>query len=276
MSRETFKKTNLHQRVLNKFPRRSITASGINHLWVCDLVDMNSEALSKSGYILNCMDVLSRYAQAVKISTKTEAQIKNALEQIFEKFGAKPLKLWSDMESALISLKPWLSSQGIELYHTDNSYLGPGSHSVSLIERFNRTMKDAMFEYKYENKAMNWNQLIAYTIKNFIPKYNNKIHSTIKTSPHDAYFEKGEQVQLKEQQKRADEPKKEPKEILPVGTKVHLQKPQETIRGKKETKYYKKVDVISGHVNTNPSTYTLEGHGTTGYYRQQFILAITQ
>lgn len=31
----------------------------VNDIWAIDLVDMNSEQLSKSGYILNCVDVYS-------------------------------------------------------------------------------------------------------------------------------------------------------------------------------------------------------------------------
>ena len=273
MSRETFEKTNLHSRVFRKFPRRTITAPSINAVWCIDLVDMNSDELSNSGYILNAIDILTRYAQAVKISGKTEKHIKGALETLFEKFGSKPLKIWSDRESGLMTLKTWLQSEGIELYHTDNSYRGPGSHSVAIIERFNRTMKEAMFKYKYKNSGMNWHQLIAYTITHFIPEYNSNIHSTTKISPHDAYYEEDEDEQVDAQQERENKIKKAPKEIVKIGTKVHLQEKQTTIRGKKETKYNKKVDTISGYNYTNPMTYTMEGHGTTGYYRQQFILS---
>ena len=44
-----------------------------------------------------------------------------------------------------------------------------------------------MWEYKDTLPAMNTIQMIHYTIDHFIPYYNNKIHSTIKMTPNDAY-----------------------------------------------------------------------------------------
>jgi len=243
----------------------------VNDIWAIDLVDMNSEQLSKSGYILNCVDVYSRYAQSVRLHSKSKGEIQEAMEELFELFkNKKPEKIWSDKEGAIIGLKGWLADQGIELYHVENSYMGADSHSVSIVERFNRTMKEKMMEYKTELKNRNWNQLITYTINNFIPEYNNKVHSTLGTTPSEAYNKDIDvsHVHLE----REDETKAEPKQKLKVGDIVFLQKPKELIRGKKETKYYSEPEEISGIKHTNPTTYTLKGRGETGYYRQQFIL----
>ena len=64
------KKVNLHGRVIRKFERRTITAPDINDTWCIDLIDMNTDELSKSGYIFNCIDIVSRYAQSVAIPKK--------------------------------------------------------------------------------------------------------------------------------------------------------------------------------------------------------------
>ena len=115
------KKVNLHGRVIRKFERRTITAPDINDTWCFDLVDMNSEVLTKSGYIFNCMDIVSRYAQSVAIPQKNKINVKEGFLTMFKLFGAKPKKLWSDKESAVTGLKEWLLLEGIELYHTQNS-----------------------------------------------------------------------------------------------------------------------------------------------------------
>jgi len=146
-------KPNLFQTLQYKFPRRTIMVSSVNDTWTIDLIDMNSEQLSKSGYLLNCIDIYSRYAQSVRLHTKSKSEIEEAFKELFELFGnKKPSKIWSDKEGAIVGLKGWLSSQGIELYHVENSYMGADSHSVSIVERFNRTMKEAMMEYKTELK----------------------------------------------------------------------------------------------------------------------------
>lgn len=266
-------KTNLYQKLKYKFPRRTIEVPEKFHTFAVDLVDMNSEQLGKSGYILNVVDIATRYAQARKLSHKNEAEIQSALSDIFTVMG-KPRKLWSDMESGIT--ERLAKELGVEVYHVDNSYRGPDTHSVAIVERFNRTMKEAMMQYKTELGAKNWNQLIKHTIDNFIPEYNNKVHSTIKMTPNDA-LEKADNDQLKNMQdERASEVKKAPKDILTVGTKVYLQKKQEIIRGKKETKYHEQLYEITGIKETNPMTYTLSDWGETGFYRQQLIVANDQ
>jgi len=268
--RKIFEKTNLHKRVTYKFPRRTIQAPEVNDTWCIDLIDMNSSQLSNSGYILNCIDIMSRYAQSVRLHTKSKTEIEQALNTLFNLFDAKPKKIWSDKEGALVALKGWLAEKGIELYHVDNSYNGPNSHSVSIVERFNLSMKMKMREYKTELVNRNWNQIITYTIKNFIPYYNNKVHSTIGTTPLEAY--NGDFDVKTGQEERAMEPKEEPKKKLKVGDIVYLQKKKEIIRGERETNYYKTPETISGIKNTNPTTYTLKGWGDTGFYYQQFII----
>lgn len=267
-------KQNLYSRVRYKYDRRVVQAEQPNDIWALDLVDMNSTELSNSGYIMNAVDIASRYAQSVKLQNKSKESIIYGLSELFKLFGHKPLKIWSDKEAGLVPLKDdFLRENHIELYHVNNSYMGAGSHSVSIVERFNRTMKEAMMEIKTQYNG-NWNHIIAKTIDSFIPEYNKTVHGTIGTTPYNAYTGVVSAKRIhKEQEKRVNEKKKAPKEILPVGTRVHLQKRKTVIRGKKETKYHKEVYVISGHKDTNPITYTLYGMGKTGYYRQQFILA---
>jgi len=263
-------KPNLYQRLQYRFQRRTIQAGAVNDIWGVDLIDMNSEKLSKSGYIINAIDIHSRYAQSVRLHTKNKNDVAEAFNELFDLFGAKPKRVFSDMEGAIVGLSDWLKSQSIELYHVQNSYNGPDTHSVSIVERFNRTMRERMMEYKTELKNRNWNQLITYTINNFIPEYNARVHSTIGTTPEDAY--RGDIDVKHMHEEREAKIKKAPKQHLKVGDIVYLQKPKEIIRGKKETKYYDTPEEIAGVKDTNPTTYTLKGHGETGYYRQQFIL----
>jgi len=264
-------KTNLNKILKYKFPRRTIQVPAVNDTWCIDLMDFNSSELSNSGYILNCIDIMSRYAQSVRLHTKSKAEIEKAMIKLFELFDAKPKKIWSDKEAAMVGLKGWLADKGIELYHVDNSYNGPNTHSVSIVERFNGTLWKKMNQYRTENPNRNWNQTITFTIKNFIPFYNNNVHSTTGTTPLEAY--RGDFDLKAGQDERERKIKAEPKKKLEVGQVVFLQKPKEKIRGTNQTNYYKTPEKISEvRTATNPTTYRLEGWGDTSFYRQQFIL----
>ena len=267
------KKVNLHGRVIRKFERRTITAPDINDTWCIDLIDMNTDKLSKSGYIFNCLDIVSRYAQSVAIPQKNKINVKEGFLTMFKLFGAKPKKIWSDKESAVIGLKEWLLSEGIELYHTQNSYMGAKSYSLSLIERFNGSMSEKMWQYKDTLPAMNTIQMIHYTIEHFIPYYNNKIHSTIKMTPNDAYKGAFKNLLIDDQYNRERKLKKQPVKMFEVGERVHLQKKKTLIKAKSDTKYSKEVYTITAIKQTNPITYTLSSFGETGFYKQQLIPA---
>jgi len=261
-------KPNLHQKLTYKFPRRTIQVQAVNDTWCIDLMDFNSSDLSNSGYILNCIDIMSRYAQSVRLHSKSKGEIQQALSKLFELFNAKPKKIWSDKESSIVSLKGWLADKGIELYHVDNSYNGPNTHSVSIVEKFNQFMWDKMTEYKRDKPGTNWNQRITYTIKNFIPFYNNKVHSTTGTTPLEAY--NGDFDVKTGQDKRAMEKKDEPNETLEVGKIVWLQKPKQKIWATNDNKYYPTPETIVEVRNTNPTTYRLKGWGDTSFYYEQF------
>lgn len=270
--KKLLKKTNLHQRVFYRFPRLTIKAPGKNDTWAVDLMDWNSADLSNSGYLLNAVDVFTRYAQSMKLTEKTSDAIQIGLEGLFVKFNAKPKKIWSDLEPGLDALKPWLSTQRIEVYHTNNSYMGAGSHSVSIVERFNQEMNKYIFQYHTDYVA-NWKQAMTNAVNNFIPIYNNREHSTINMSPHQAYHGDDDvQVKLDDnQEERADKKRKGHTDKLKIGDEVYLQRHKQLIKGKKLTKYVPEVEVVSAVIQTNPITYKLKSKGETKYYRQQMV-----
>ena len=148
------KVANLSAHPRYNFDRRTTTANGVNDIWAIDLVDL---AKQNAGYILNCVDIFSRYAQAVKLHEKTEEELERGITELFRLFGAKPKNMWCDKESAVISLDDWLTSHGVHLYHVENSYTGPDAHGVGIVERFNRTMNFYMKLYRQQNRQQNYN-----------------------------------------------------------------------------------------------------------------------
>jgi len=250
------------------FDRRGVYVPYVNDTWAADLIDMTSR---EAGYILNVIDIFSRKAESVKIMSKSSESLKRAFEQILEKFGSKPKRLWTDKEAGLYGLKSWLEEKGIQIYSLNNSYLGPNTHSSPVIERFNRTMKGYMMKLKAE-KGGNYNTLMNETIRDFIPKYNEKKHTTLKATPNDVYNGNEPIYRTKvEHLRNVNRPRANLKPFK-VGDKVLLQKNfKNPIRGKTETTYYEEVRKIKQVKLTNPITYVLEDVEGT-FYRQQLKL----
>ena len=80
--------------------------------------------------------------------------------------------LWSDKGSEFISnhFKDFLNKNGIKLYHTENE------EKSSIVERWNKTMKNKMFEMFSENNntvnTVYWDKL-----DELVNDYNNTRHS---------------------------------------------------------------------------------------------------
>jgi len=257
-----------------KFPRRGIYTDEINNIWAVDLIDVSKK--TKGHYLMNAIDVFSRKSECVKIKKKTTASIKKGFELLFQKFGAKPKKIWSDLESGLMSLsKNWLADQNIEVYHTRNAYEGLTNHSP-IVERLNRTLRDYMMELKAEHPNQTWNTLFSQkNLDQFAEIKNNTKHRTLKEKPQEVYDEVVNPNKI--QRLHGNNFVKPRKNLIPlaVGQKVLLQKPKKIIRDKTESKYYPEVYTITEIVPTNPITYKIDPQWNgldQSYYRQQFKL----
>ena len=65
----------LHKPARKKFPRRKVYVPHKDHSWAMDFVDMRSFAKNNRGYkwIINIIDVWSRYAWSVPMKSKNAA-----------------------------------------------------------------------------------------------------------------------------------------------------------------------------------------------------------
>jgi len=253
------------QRIQTKFDRRGYYVDAPNEQFQIDLVDLTSK---NAGFMLNCIDVFSRYMHSVKLKNKSKEEIKRGLEEIFNKM-AVPKKIQSDMEAGLSPLKEWLQEKGVELFHIEHSF--NAKHSAPHVERLNRTMRDFMYDLKDKQKAQNWTQVSVQAIRKFPKYYNRKEHSSINMKPETAYYDQRAQPTVRAiNYKHYTAPRKEPPKGYKVGDFVYVAKPREAIRNKFTSKYTDKPFMISSIVNTNPTTYKLDGKNGS-YYAQNFI-----
>jgi len=163
----------LHRPVIKHFRKRKVIVRGIDQIWAADLIDMQTFANYNDGvkYLLTIIDVFSKYGWIVPLKQKTGIAVANALEQVFKE--RKPEKLWVD--------------KGKEFYNKDvrkliTIYSTENEEKSSVVERWNRTMKDRMFKYFSANSTRRYIDVLG----GLVDRYNNTKHSSIKMTPVEA------------------------------------------------------------------------------------------
>jgi len=111
-----------------------------NDLWRTDVVEMRSYTrFNKSyHYILTVIDVLYKYAWAIPLKTKSGNEMARAIAKIIQNDGRCPKNLQTDMGKEFYSA----NIQKILKKHDINHYSFYSVMKVSIIERFNRTLKN--------------------------------------------------------------------------------------------------------------------------------------
>jgi hypothetical protein len=166
---------NLHKPVVRKFQRNKFKAYGIDHIWQADLIDMKKLKFSNSHfeYMLTCIDIFSKFAWAIPIKKKTAEATKLGFQKIFED-NRFPEKIHIDQGNEFKGVcKIYLEKLGIETYFT-NTHI-----KASIVERFNRTLKNKLWRYLTFKKSKTY----IKDIQKLVDSYNNSYHSSIKTTP---------------------------------------------------------------------------------------------
>ena len=144
----------LHKPFSKHFPRRHVRAKSKDACWSMDLVDMQEWKEQNDGekYMLNIVDVFSRYAFSRPMKTKTAIDTYAAFLDIMEKSGRKPKSLWTDEGKEFYNsiFKSWLTQNNATMYSTF------GEHKSVICERFNRTLKTQNVEtiHRVEHSQM--------------------------------------------------------------------------------------------------------------------------
>lgn len=264
------KNNELHTKQEKSYPKRGVIAFAPMHILACDLVDYSKIPRKGFHYILNCVDVFSRKAESANLRTKSGKDIQKGFQQVFEKFGQKPRKIWFDQESGVVSgdTKNWLRQRQIELYHTF------GLDKVSIAERFNRTQKSILYKYEMANPNNKWCDFV----QEFVLKYNDTKHKSLGMTPNEAFSSKAKEALTKnlERYYQKRETKKSPT-VFKVGDRVRIFIKQETFSKGYQEKWSREVYVVSKVHPTNPTTYIVkDSNGNDmigGYYAQELLRA---
>ena len=239
----------LHKPIIRNFKRRKVNfGNKPNEIWSADLIDLKKLKKYNNGfqYIINIIDLYSRYAWSIPIKNKTGKSIVIAFESIIQQ-QQKPKKLWVVNGSEFYNkiFKKWLNDNNIEMYSTFNE------GKAVVIERFNRTLKNIMFKYFTANGTYKYIDILS----SLINEYNNKKHSSTKLSPKSKYLQLSEDSD----KKNFTSDKKLPISYdFKIGDKVRISKFKKKFEKGYTPNWTEEIFTIYAINMTNPVTYLIK------------------
>ena len=142
---------------------------------------MGEYANKNKGYrwILTAIEILSRYAFAIPVYRKdvknmTEA-VKELLKKFKKRFGKYPIVVQFDegKEFYNVGVRELLKNYNVDYFSTKSR------KKAAIVERFNRTLKTAMWKYFYSKGTYDWISVLDELVEN----YNGTKHTTIHMKP---------------------------------------------------------------------------------------------
>ena len=166
----------LHKPITQKFTKRRVFVKGVDEIWAADLVEMGkfSDWNKDIKYLLMVIDVFSKFGWIEPLKNKKGETVAAAFEKLF-KLGRQPRLLWTDKGKEFYNknVNQLLSKKNIKLYSTENE------EKSSVVERFNRTIKQMMWKMFSANNNTIYIDKIGELLKN----YNSSWHRSVRMSP---------------------------------------------------------------------------------------------
>lgn len=179
----------LHKQARRNFPRRHVELKGIHDLYQADLVEMIPYSNLNEGfkYIMTVINCFSKFAIALPLKTKTGKEIEINLKQVLLKYPMKHLHTDEGKE--------WFNTKVKNLLKTFkvNHYATFSEKKASIVERFNRTLKNHMWRVFSEQGNYRWLELLP----KLVDVYNNTVHRTIGLKPIEVNLKNEKDVLLK-------------------------------------------------------------------------------
>ena len=144
---------------------------------------MRKYSAHNEGYnwIIAMIDIFSRYAFTIPVKGKSGKIVLEGFEELMKefhiRFGEYPKRVQADeggefFNNAFIK---YMNEHKIEFFATKSV------HKASIVERFNKTLKNIMWRFMDQKRDKNWHKYYLY----FTHNYNHSRHSTIKMRPVD-------------------------------------------------------------------------------------------
>ena len=252
----------LHKPARKYFPRRRVKVLGIGDLLQADLVEMIPYAKDNNGYkyMLTLIDCFSKKAYAAPLKDKTAKHVKLTMESILPD-NVKHLQTDEGKEFFNKDFNEFMKKRNITHYHT-YSHL-----KASIVERFNRTLKNWMWEMFSAQGSYRW----VDNLPKLINRYNNKVHRSIGMKPKDVNNKNSNVVLAKLMPKHTQNNK--PK--FKVGDHVRISKYKHIFAKGYQPSWTTEAFKIHEVKQTKPVTYILKDEQgqiiAGGFYEQELL-----
>ena len=163
------------KRKLSAEPR--IYVSGIDEQWAMDLCDVSNiaEHNNDKNFILTVIDVFSKWADAEPVARKSGPQVTAAFQAVLNRTDRRPQKVETDHGKEFYNKQFAQLCKRNDIHH----FSSQSSHKASVVERFNRSLKELMYKWFSANNTYTWLDILPQLLKT----YNTRHHRSIGRSP---------------------------------------------------------------------------------------------
>ena len=177
----------LHKPRRRRFPTLPVMVYGIDEQWTADLIEVINIAKYNRGYryLLTVVDVFSKHAWVQPVKTKTGKAVTEAMAKIL-KGGRKPIQLQTDDGKEFYNKTFQELMKQKDIHHFSTS----GDTKASVVERFNRTLKQRMYRYFTVKNTLNF----VPVLQDLVRGYNRSYHRSIKRAPDQVTQANSEEV----------------------------------------------------------------------------------
>jgi transposase InsO family protein len=197
-----------------------------NKILAMDLVNMEKFEVRGFKYLLNCIDMSSRFIYSVALKNKTDKEVLNGFRKIFNKSKIRAVRSDNGSEFINKNFKAFLEKNDIK------QILGEAGkpQSNGMIERANATIKELIEKSIEINENFDWVKNLDKLINNI----NNSQHRITGFTPNEIQtaFKNNNKEVLDEAFNKELKIKKPniSKEVFEVGDLVRIKKPSDKTR----------------------------------------------
>ena len=160
----------------------SIIANKIRDEYQMDIIIYDRYQINNYKYILCVIDIYSRYCSARPLTNRESITILNTIKEIFKIMG-KPKLISCDNEFNTKIINSYFSDNNISVNYSEPNEI----QKNSIVERFNKTLAGYIKKLREGLKIYNWVKYLPSIMEN----YNYSWHRTIRNTPYNIFYEKG-------------------------------------------------------------------------------------
>lgn len=252
----------LHKPATKRFLRNPVVVNGVDIQWEIDLVDLSmlKSHNDQYKYLLQVIDVGSRYGFSLPIKTKQPEVVAAAFEKILKQSNRKPVIVASDAGKEFTAKY----FQNMLRKHKIYFFVPTSDSKCPIVERWNRTIKTRMWKYFTHNNTFRYLDILPSLIR----AYNNSFHRMLSCKPSEVTEETAHVVAQRLKNRPEFKGKSCPVYKFSIGDRVRLSKRKEIFEKGYEANWTREIFIVYDHAAKPLPVYRvkdLQGQKIAGY-----------